>query len=594
MNRLKYILPILTLGLFACTSEDENAVAHYPEKPTVQDSVLVRIDPEVYYDENVENVTLDASDLGVPNDMIFDEQLNELSVAIEDDVEIGEKTVRVTIATEEGTETYEEAITLVASEDKNDGLDFSWDEARIYFALTDRFYNGDPTNDDPGNRQYDTTHPETYHGGDFRGLIDKMPYLQDLGINTLWITPIVDNIEWNMREEQHDNQYGYHGYWTKDFTKIDEHLGDLATFKELIDTAHDHGIKLMVDVVLNHAGYKMAEGETPFEGMLREEPIPHHPVLGELSGLPDFKTEEEAVREQLVSWQTAWIEETKTERGDTIDFFRVDTIKHVEDTTWKAFKNAVIKEQPDFKFIGEHYGASIANTGGYYHDGEMDSLLDFEFKSIAGSFVNWDVVGANDKLIARNEQLTSDATLGQFLSSHDEDGFLYRQAGGDRGKQKVAASLLITAKGQPVIYYGEELGQTGATAKNMDKGEYSENRYDFDWDSAETSDMRNHYKELLQIRKDHSLVFSKGNRETVAGSNEEGYIVFSRGYKKEELFIGLNILDEPTVFSMVAPAKKMTDLYSGTQYQAESDGTITVTLPPKSEGGTVILSISEN
>lgn len=594
MNRLKYILPILTLGLFACTSEDENAVAHYPEKPTVQDSVLVRIDPEVYYDENVENVTLDASDLGVPNDMIFDEQLNELSVAIEDDVEIGEKTVRVTIATEEGTETYEEAITLVASEDKNDGLDFSWDEARIYFALTDRFYNGDPTNDDPGNRQYDTTHPETYHGGDFRGLIDKMPYLQDLGINTLWITPIVDNIEWNMREEQHDNQYGYHGYWTKDFTKIDEHLGDLATFKELIDTAHDHGIKLMVDVVLNHAGYKMAEGETPFEGMLREEPIPHHPVLGELSGLPDFKTEEEAVREQLVSWQTAWIEETKTERGDTIDFFRVDTIKHVEDTTWKAFKNAVIKEQPDFKFIGEHYGASIANTGGYYHDGEMDSLLDFEFKSIAGSFVNWDVVGANDKLIARNEQLTSDATLGQFLSSHDEDGFLYRQAGGDRGKQKVAASLLITAKGQPVIYYGEELGQTGATAKNMDKGEYSENRYDFDWDSAETSDMRNHYKELLQIRKDHSLVFSKGNRETVAGSNEEGYIVFSRGYKKQELFIGLNILDEPTVFSMVAPAKKMTDLYSGTQYQAESDGTITVTLPPKSEGGTVILSISEN
>ncbi|MGP6146701.1 alpha-amylase family glycosyl hydrolase [Jeotgalibaca sp. A122] len=594
MNRIKYILPILTLGLFACTSEDENAVAHYPEKPTVQDSVLVRIDPEVYYDVKVENVTLDASDLGVPNDMIFDEQLNELSVAIEDNIEIGEKTVRVTIATEEGTETYEEAITLVASEDKNDGLDFSWDEARIYFALTDRFYNGDPTNDDPGNRQYDTTHPETYHGGDFRGLIDKMPYLQDLGINTLWITPIVDNIEWNMREEQHDNQYGYHGYWTKDFTKIDEHLGDLATFKELIDTAHDHGIKLMVDVVLNHAGYKMAEGETPFEGMLREEPIPHHPVLGELSGLPDFKTEEEAVREQLVSWQTAWIEETKTERGDTIDFFRVDTIKHVEDTTWKAFKNAVIKEQPDFKFIGEHYGASIANTGGYYHDGEMDSLLDFEFKSIAGSFVNWDVVGANDKLIARNEQLTSDATLGQFLSSHDEDGFLYRQAGGDRGKQKVAASLLITAKGQPVIYYGEELGQTGATAKNMDKGEYSENRYDFDWDSAETSDMRNHYKELLQIRKDHSLVFSKGNRETVAGSNEEGYIVFSRGYKKEELFIGLNILDEPTVFSMVAPAKKMTDLYSGTQYQAESDGTITVTLPPKSEGGTVILSISEN
>src|SRR5699024_8406634 len=170
------------------------------------------------------------------------------------------------------------------------------------------------------------------------------------------------------------------------------------------------------------------------------------------------------------------------------------------------------------------------NTGGYLYDGEMDSLLDFDFKNIAGSFVNWDVMGANDKLITRDEQLTSDATLGQFLSSHDEDGFLYRQAGGDRGKQKVAASLLITAKGQPVIYYGEELGQTGATASNMDKGEYNENRYDFDWDAVASSDMHAHYQKLLNIRKNNSLIFSKGDRRTVAGSNKEGFVIFSRNY----------------------------------------------------------------
>ena len=589
MNPVKYLLPLFAFGLGACSPEANDPIATYPENPSVHDSIVVTLEEEFYFNEEVEGVTLDASALGVPTEMTFDPLLNELSISIDDDLEIGEKAITVSVTTAEGTETYEEVIQLTEPEQKNDALAFGWDEARIYFTLTDRFYNGDKTNDDPNNENYDTSHLETYHGGDFRGLIEKMAYLEELGINTLWITPIVDNIEWNMRKQQNSNQYGYHGYWAKDFTKIDEHLGDLETFKELIDTAHDHGIKLMVDVVLNHSGYGMNTEGSVFEGMLRDEPIPNHQVLGELAGLPDFKTEEAAVREQLVAWQAAWIEESRTERGDTIDYFRVDTVKHVEDTTWKAFKNAVIKEQPQFKMIGEHYGASIANTGGYFYDGEMDSLLDFEFKNIAGSFVNWDVMGANEKLITRNEQLTSDATLGQFLSSHDEDGFLYRQAGGDIGKQKVAATLMITAKGQPVIYYGEELGQSGPTAKNMDNGEYSENRYDFDWDAVADSDMHKHYQKLLKIRKDNSLIFSKGDRKTVAGSNKEGFVVFSRSYEGQEILVGLNILDKPTTVTIHVSEANYLDVYADNTTYSVSDGNLTFEIPARSEGGTVIL-----
>jgi pullulanase len=160
-----------------------------------------------------------------------------------------------------------------------DKLDFDWDEARIYFALTDRFKDGDLSN----NENVDKNHLEAYHGGDFRGMIDSLDYLQDLGINTLWITPIVDNIDFNQGTGFGGKQYAYHGYWAKDFTKLDEHLGDMDTFKELIDKAHDKGIKIMVDVVLNHTGYGLKAGDnsptiTPedkerFAGMLRTDGV---------------------------------------------------------------------------------------------------------------------------------------------------------------------------------------------------------------------------------------------------------------------------------------------------------------------------------
>ena len=141
-----------------------------------------------------------------------------------------------------------------------DDGDFDWDEAVIYFLLTDRFMNGDTTNDDPNGEQYDISHPETYHGGDLKGITKRLDYLKDLGVNTIWITPIVDNIDFNkgadfsgIPEEQR-YQYGYYGYWAQDFTKLDEHLGALEDLHELIDEAHDRGMKIMVDVVINHVG----------------------------------------------------------------------------------------------------------------------------------------------------------------------------------------------------------------------------------------------------------------------------------------------------------------------------------------------------
>src|SRR5699024_3703808 len=209
--------------------------------------------------------------------------------------------------------------------------------------------------------------------------------------------------------------------------------------------------------------------------------------------------EDKEVRDKIINWQVDWLKKLKTEKGNTIDYFRVDTVKHVDLDTMKDFKAALIKENPEFKMIGENFGASIFKDGGYLDSSLLDSLLDFEFKELAKDFVSGKISETEKRLVKRNEAISEEREMGQFLSSHDENGFLKVRLSDDLGKFLVASSLQITAKGQPVIYYGEEIGQSGKK-DNFDKGIFSENRYDFDWDKIENNEILDHYKKMLKIR----------------------------------------------------------------------------------------------
>lgn len=511
------------------------------------------------------------------------------------------------------------AILLTASPVHAEAPDFDFDEAVIYFLLTDRFNDGDTSNNDPNGENYDVDHPESYHGGDFRGLIDKLDYLQELGVNTIWITPIVDNINQDHRHGKEGSQYGYHGYWAKDFTQIDEHLGDIDTFKELIDAIHDHDMKLMVDVVLNHTGYGLKstdqgvdeagnpipnfptkEEQDRFDGMLRLEPDANHPVTGELAGLPDFITEDPDIRDQIIAWQTDWIEKTKTDRGDTIDYFRVDTIKHVEMDTWEDFHAELREINPDFRIIGEYFDGTYMANGKFLESGTMDSLLDFGFKEIAQEFLRGRIDNTERQLANRNEALTEEATMGQFLSSHDENGFLITRAKNDPGLMKSAVSLQLTAKGQPVIYYGEELGLSGMNARDMDKGQFSENRYDMDWDLVGDNDYEDHYKKLLSARKEFSDVFAKGTRTVLGGGDDEGYTLFERTHNDETVLVAINVEPEEKQITIANPMQYagddldnpvLYDFYEGESYAVREGEDVEITLAANTDGGTMVLSV---
>lgn len=462
-----------------------------------------------------------------------------------------------------------------------------WDEEIIYMIMTDRFFDGDESNNNPANVEgsFDKEHLEAYHGGDFKGIIEKIPYLKDLGITTLWITPIVKNIDSNMMADRGGKQFAYHGYWAEDFTKLDPHLGSEDDFKNLIDALHDNGIKLMVDVVINHSGYG-TKNQGPFTGMHREKSGAGD-IETELAGLPDFKTEDKSVRDKIIAWQVAWLKNIKTAKGNGIDYFRVDTVKHVDKDTMKDFKTEARKAKPDIKMIGENFGASILKDGGYLDPSMMDSLLDFEFKDLSKDFVRGKISETENRLAKRNSEISQDRQMGQFLSSHDEDGFLKVRLGGDVGKFLVASSLQLTAKGQPVIYYGEEIGQSGKK-DNFDKGVFSENRYDFDWSKTENNPILDHYQKLIAIRKAYPEIFARGDRKSLY--MDDTVSVFARSLGDSELIIGLNTSDEEKTISFdLKSDENLYDLYNQKKVKL-SGNKVTLKIPSRDNGGTVILS----
>lgn len=552
-------------------------------------------------------ITADLSELGLNREFAIDPTLMEGTISCLNTVAAGEKTIPVTVKDIYGN-VYTTATNVTVTERKKSAGDFDWDEAVIYFAVTDRFFDGDASNNDAygvGDYNVGEKGGSSYHGGDFAGLNQKLDYLKDLGVNTIWITPIVENIT----EDQHDNEtdtatYGYHGYWASDFTKLNKHLGTEQQFKALLDAAHSKGMKIMVDVVLNHAGYGredyfnsiLTDADGNSISMIRDSSntISGDDKYDSLSDLPDFVTENKAVTDQLVAWQTEWMSKYN------IDYYRVDTVKHVETTTWAAFKNSLTKVNPDFKMIGEYSGAGYANNAGELGTGTMDALLDFDFNDFAQNFVTGNISSVENSLQKRNNAINNTSVMGSFLSSHDEDTLQYKLVNESKISEeeaynlmKVAATLQITAKGQPVLYYGEEIGQGGANNWPLQT-----NRRDFDWtelekQKADSNSIYNHYKTMLAIRNAYTDVFARGNRSTVAVSDADGYEVISRSYGNSTLYVGMNVKEaEKEIVIPVAESAGtvLKNLYDGKTYTVSADQNVSVTIPAVKDGGTIVLT----
>ena len=539
----------------------------------------------------VASASIDVSSLGGSSEMPIEPELQAVTISATTDTALGIKTLPITVTDQYGNKFSTTVDVEITDRVKKNENDFDWDEAVVYFMMTDRFFDGNESNNTASGTDTYGDNPGLYHGGDFAGVTAKLDYLQDLGVNTIWLTPIVKNIAGVTvtDEGKEDVPYNaaYHGYWASDFTKLNPTMGTTEEFKTMISEAHKRGMRIMVDIVVNHAGYGT---ESTFADMLRDKSVSEGDIKSWQSGLPDFATEKADVRAKLVEWQTSWMKDYG------VDYFRVDTVKHVDSTTWAALKNSTTEVNPSFKMIGEYYGAGYASNGSTLGSGQMDADLDFDFNDQATSFVSGNISSVEKFLSARNSALNNAYMTGQFLSSHDEDGFKASLINGKGYTEDeatsaalVAATLQLTAKGIPVIYYGEEVGLSG-----LNNYPYQTNRYDMDFSKATKDNVTyQHYKNLLSIRNAYTDVFARGSRTVVAGSDEEGYDVVSRSYGGTTLYVGMNIKDtakEVKVPVSLAAGTEVKDLYSGATYTVGSDKTVAVTIPAAKDGGTVILA----
>ena len=571
------------------TAEVMNKSFNYNEN----DVVKFKVEQDISDAKKLEvaSASIDVSSLGGSNAMPIEPELQAVTISATTDTALGIKTLPITVTDQYGNKFSTTVDVEITDRVKENKKDFDWDEAVVYFMMTDRFFDGNESNNKASGADTFGDNPGLYHGGDFAGVTAKLDYLQDLGVNTIWLTPIVKNIQGvAVTDEGKDDvpyNAAYHGYWASDFTKLNPTLGTTEEFKTMISEAHKRGMRIMVDIVVNHAGYGT---ESTFADMIRDKSVSEGDIKSWQNGMPDFATENANVRAKLVEWQTSWMKDYG------VDYFRVDTVKHVDSTTWAALKNSTTDVNRSFKMIGEYFGAGYASNGNTLGTGQMDADLDFDFNDQATSFVSGNISSVEKFLSARNSALNNTYMTGQFLSSHDEDGFkaaLMKGKGYTEDQATsaalVAATLQLTAKGIPVIYYGEEVGLSG-----LNNYPYQTNRYDMDFSLATKDNVTyQHYKTMLSIRNAYTDVFARGSRTSILSSDKDGYDVIARCYGDTTLYVGMNINDtakEVKVPVSLAAGTEVKDLYSGATYTVGSDKTVTVTIPAAKDGGTVILT----
>jgi glycosidase len=453
----------------------------------------------------------------------------------------------------------------------------------MYLIMPDRFANGDPTNDEPTEApgSHDRSKPRAYHGGDLRGVQNHLPYLKDLGVTTLWLTPIVKN----------GAAQDYHGYGAADLYAVDAHLGALKDYQDLVAGAHKQGMKIFFDAVPNHVGPKhpwVANPPLPdwFHGTLQHhidsfsplkgsfygkasgQPVgndpfellidPHAPVRlkrnitdGWFFGiLPDINTENPIVEQYLLQNSIWWAETSG------LDGFRVDTFPYIGRKFWANWNTGLRRIYPYLTTVGEvfHPDPSVTSffVGGVKRydgiDSGLSTVFDFPmYFALRDVLLRGAPAGRIADVLRHDALYVHPEVLVPFFANHDVPRFSSAE-GSSPAKLKLAFGLTLTLRGIPEIYYGDEIGMPG--------GGDPDNRRDFPggWigdtnnafiESGRTRDQQeifSYVQSLLRIRREHAAL--RSGRLWHLASDESAYVFF-RESEEERVVVAFNNADQP-------------------------------------------------
>ncbi|MBN1132387.1 MAG: hypothetical protein JXR52_03140 [Bacteroidales bacterium] len=517
-------------------------------------------------------------------------------------------------------------------------LPFVWENASIYFLLTDRFQNGDPSNDINFGRTGRTAPLRGFMGGDLKGITRKIEegYFDKLGVTAIWITPFFEQIHGGV-DEGTGFTYGFHGYWTRDWTALDPNFGTEADLGTFISTAHAHGIRVLMDVIINHTG--PVTGQDPLwpDDWVRTEPKCSYrdyqsTVTCTLTdNLPDIRTEsDEAVdlpgflknkwmmegrfdeemqeldaffartgyprvpRYYLIKWLVDYV------RKFGFDGYRLDTAKHIEESVWaelekeaeRAFKEwkkanpGLVPGNHDFFIVGEvyNYGISGGKTFDFgdrkvdYFSCGMDGLINFGFK--------WDARESFEALFSKYDSLLHGPLAGHtvlnYVSSHD-DGSPYDR---ERLRPLEAGTRLLLCPGAAQIYYGDETGRpldiegADGDAKLRSFMNWEDIEKNSTINGVQVRDMLLHWQKLGQFRKEHPSVGAGRHRMI----SKDPYL-FARTYQSGQYsditVIGLDLKAGKKLLevgSLFPDGTGLKDYYSG-QFTVVKNGLVRINTP---------------
>ena len=490
-----------------------------------------------------------------------------VDVGIEPGAPAGKRTLRLTTAGGRAEATLE----LLAPLPRAGRFQGFGPDDVIYLAMPDRFANGDVSNDDPAARGLlDRGRARYYHGGDFQGLRKRLPYLRDLGITALWLNPWYDNANRLNEKEIYDGQAitDYHGYGAVDFYAVDEHLGDLATLRELVDAAHAHGLKVIQDQVANHSGpYHpwVADPPTPtwYNGSASNHlantwqtwtlmdpyarPEAHKPTLDGwfIDILPDLNQDDPEVARYIIQNTLWWI------GVSGLDGIRQDTLPYVPRRFWRDWMVAIHREYPDLRVVGELFDGDPAmiaffEGGSPRKDGvdsRIDTLFDFPlYFKIREAFAQGKNLRDLAVMLARDHLYRDPGSFVTFLGLHDVPRFMGEPGATVEGL-KLAFTFLLTARGTPLVYYGDEIAMPGGgdpdNRRDFPGGFPGDARSAFDETgrTAPEQDVFGHVRALARLRA-WSPALRRGSTRNLA-VNEQSW-AYARVLDGETAVVVLN------------------------------------------------------
>ncbi|WP_109301096.1 alpha-amylase family glycosyl hydrolase [Aquimarina sp. AU474] len=457
---------------------------------------------------------------------------------------------------------------------------FIWEGANVYFLLADRFSNGDQENDKTLERTKETGTLRGFEGGDIKGIITKIEegYFKDLGVNALWFNPVVEQIHDSV-DEGTGNTYAFHGYWAKDWTKIDPGFGTYKDLKKLVRVAHENGIRILMDVVMNHTGPVTEKDPVWPDNWVRTSPQCTYKDYNSAVGctlvenLPDIKTESnegvDLPKELVDKWKSEgrleielaeldifftktglkrspknyiikWLTDYVRELG--IDGYRVDTVKHVEESAWRTLAEQAklafaewktkhpneVLDDNDFYVLGELYGYGI-DSKRYYDFGDkkvdyfangFNNMINFQFKYDAKQ-------EGYEKLFSKYSEILYTNLIGKsvmnYISSHD-DGDPFDK---DRTKTYESATKLLLTPGVSQIYYGDETARSLIIEDTQGDATLRSNMNWEDLQNDETKLLLAHWQKLGTFRKNHPSI-GAGKHKMISQTP----YTFSRSYNR--------------------------------------------------------------